>query len=253
MSYLRAGYRLVALIAVQIIFTLLGVILFILFSRSKKKHWSCIALFMGYWARCCCFILNIHVKVSGEEKPAGKTLIVSNHVGLSDIFILGSCFAPMFVSKQDVRHWPLVGWMVRLGGAVFVDRSKRHQVPEMISMIAERLEMGFPVALFPEGGITDGKQVGSFKSSSFEAAVKSRATVVPVMIRYHDDNNPSVAFWGGTTFLNHIVRLMKNPRLDATLTLLPAIREEKDRRVIAKHCEEMIGKAYMDQTKKQNE
>ena len=50
--------------------------------------------------------------------------------------------------------------------------------------------------------------------------------------------------------MNHSARLMKNSRLDATLILLPSIREEQDRRVIAKRCEEMIGKAYLAQTKK---
>lgn len=242
MDYLRAGYRLVALILTQIIFILLGIVLLVIFSGSQRRHWHYVTVFIRHWAKWCCFILNIRVKVAGEGMPDDGALIVANHVGLSDIFALGSCFKAFFVSKQDVQGWPLVGWMVRLGGTIFVERSKRHQVPEIIALIAERLKKGSSVLIFPEGGITDGTRVASFKSSTFEAAVISRAPVVPVAIRYMDDSKPSVAYWGGTTFLNHIVGLMKNSRLDVTLTILPSISLETDRRIIAERCQLMISK-----------
>jgi len=113
----------------------------------------------------------------------------------------------------------------------------------MVSEIARRLQQGCSVTVFPEGGITDETQIRAFKSSVFEAAVISRATVVPVLIRYDDGNKPSVARWASTTFFTHIIRLMKNRRLDVTLTILSSIREESDRRVIAERCRHLINEA----------
>ncbi len=187
--------------------------------------------------------MNIRVKVNGESVPPPGSLIVSNHIGMTDIYALGSCFETVFVSKQDVRRWPLVGWTARLGGTVFVDRSKRHKVTAMISETARRLQKGCSVAIFPEGGIAKEDRIRAFKSSAFEAAVIARVPVAPVLIHYDESTTPAVARWAGETFLSHILGLMKNRRLDVVLTILPYVCGEPDRRVIAERCYEAISKA----------
>ena len=243
MDYLRVVYRLIALLINQLIFTLIGLALYLLYYRRQKKRLRYVSIFTRHWARCGCFIMNIRVKVTGERAPRPGSLIAANHIGLADIYALGSCFETVFVSKQDVSGWPLVGWTARLGGTVFVDRSKRHKVSAMVSETAQRLRQGCSVAIFPEGGIADDLRIRVFKSSAFEAAVISRVTVAPVLIHYNDSKNPAVARWGGTNFLTHIIGLMKNRRLDVTLTILPYICGVSDRRVIAERCYDAINKA----------
>ncbi|MGV7220419.1 MAG: lysophospholipid acyltransferase family protein [Nitrospinales bacterium] len=191
--------------------------------------------------------MNINVKVTGEESPPPGSLIVANHVGTTDILVLGSCFEVAFVSKLEISEWPLIGWAARLGGTIFIDRSKRKNVSEMIIKISERLDNDCSVALFPEGGITDNIGLKPFKPSAFEGAVLSQAHVVPVHISYNEGENLTVAHWTGTTFLAHKLELIKSPGIEVNVTILPSIQGESDRRVIAMHCHKLINDANVQE------
>ena len=243
MSIIRVIYRIIALLINQLIFTIIGIILFCLYRRNQKKHWEQTSIYSRQWARCCCFIMNVHVKVIGEKIPQRGSLIVANHVGTTDILVLGSCFEVVFVSKQEISQWPLVGLAARLGGTIFIDRSKRRNVSEMISEITKRLENGCSVAIFPEGGIEDEVVIRPFKSSAFEAAIKSGANTVPVHIHYIEEKNSSVARWTGASFLAHKWALIKKTRLEVNLTILPSIQGESNRRIVAERCQQLICEA----------
>ncbi len=168
------------------------------------------------------------------------SLIVSNHVGTPDIFVIGSCFPAFFVSKVEIERWPLMGWLTRLGGTLFVNRNRKQQVKATITGIRERLEAGCSVVLFPEAQSTDGSDILPFKSSHFEAAVQAKCPVVPVAISYHDKNHPSIACWYHKDFMTHALDLLKNPRLDVTVDILQPLCKETDRRALAQKSRESI-------------
>ncbi len=88
------------------------------------------------------------------------------------------------------------------------------------------------VALFPEAQATDGTDVVPFKSAVFEAAVLANRPVIPVSIRYHDGNRPTIAHYGNS-FFAHIIRLLKNPRLQATVMVLQKIPAGPNRQTLA--------------------
>ncbi len=210
-----------------------GHILFFL-SPSRLLQW--IAYFSQWWARITCWVFNIHIQVEGDGPPLTGAMVVANHVGSPDIFILGACFKGFFVSKVEIADWPLFNWLVRLGKTIFADRNKRHQVKSLIHAIAKRLHGGHNVILFPEAQATDGSDVVPFKSAIFEAAVLANRPVVPVSIHYHDGNQPTLAFYGDS-FLSHIMTLLKTPRLQATVTIFPEIPASLGRQALAdKSC-----------------
>lgn len=244
MFILRAIYRVVCLFATTLVFTSIGIVLSLLYSGDVVKHRLYIARYTRRWARCFCFFLNIHTQIIGERKTVGGALIVANHIGSPDIFVIGSCFETFFVSKSDIGSWPLAGYLSNLGATIFVDRSKRQQVGKTVAEIRERLENGFDVTVFPEGGATDGADVAPFKSAHFESAVLAKRPVLPVMIRYLDDRFPSVACWRNVNFIFHLFALLKNPRLDAELHILPAISGSEDRRELAAASHSLIREAH---------
>ena len=247
LSYWRVFYRTMALVLNQLLFTLVGLVLFFIYKGNTKKYWKQTSKYSRHWARWTCSIMNINVKVTGEKVPPPGSLIVANHVGTTDILVLGSSFDVVFVSKQEISQWPLVGWAARLGGTIFIDRSKRHNVSKMVSDIEERLGNGCSVAIFPEGGIVDDVAIRPFKPSAFEGAIKSKAFVVPVFINYFEKKTLSVARWKGTSFLVHKLEILKTRRLDVNLKILPSIQGESDRRVIARRCHQSIYKASEDE------
>ena len=98
-------------------------------------------------------------------------------------------FAPLiagsFVAKNEVRRWPLFGWLARLQRTVFIDRRVR-STTEQRAAIAARLTAGDALILFPEGTSGDGNRVLPFKSALFSVADAGggNVSVQPVSIAY---------------------------------------------------------------------
>ena len=244
MEYLLVVIRSIGLVLVYIAFGLIGLGLFLIFYSSREAYYRNIVFFTSLWARCSCSLLSIRINRIGKLKVTPGSLIVANHVGTPDIFVMGSCFPAFFVSKAEVSRWPFMSWLARLGATIFVDRNQTQQVPFTINQIVNRLKAGCSVVLFPEAQATDGTYILPFKSSHFEAAVETGQPVVPVVINYHDKNNPSIACWHNINFLTHIIRLLKCQQLDVTVEVLSSFQQEPDRKVFARKCHDVISKQY---------
>src|SRR3984957_17281338 len=93
--------------------------------------------------------LSPSVSFSGGHDAVG--LVVSNHLTYPDILVYSAARRFLFGAKAEVRRWPFLGTMARLGGTIFVDRSKSLQVAEASRQIEQGLREGMPVLLFPEG------------------------------------------------------------------------------------------------------
>ena len=245
MGYPLAIVRTIGIVLTYIIFGLIGLGLSLIFFSSRESHYRGIIFFTRLWAQCSCFWLNIRISRIGEGTVSPGSLIVANHVGTPDIFVMGSCFPAFFVSKAEIGRWPFMSWLSRLGATIFVDRNRKQQVRATIDQIRQRIEARCSVVLFPEAQATDGTDILPFKSSHFEAAVQTDQPVVPVIIRYHDENNPSIACWYNINFLTHIIRLLKCPRLDVSVEVLPSFEEEKDRRILARKSHEAIREKFL--------
>jgi|FLOH01.1.fsa_nt_gi 1-acyl-sn-glycerol-3-phosphate acyltransferase len=232
MSLCLAVIRIGAYIGVFVVFVVIGACGHVLFFMSRTCLLTWIAFFARWWARVTCRVFNIQIQIEGDASLKPGSLIVANHVGSPDIFVLGSCFKGFFVSKAEIADWPLFNWLARLGQTIFADRSKRHQVKAVIGEIEARLNSGHSVILFPEAQATDGTDVVPFKSAVFEAAVLANRPVVPVEIRYHDGHQPTIAYYGDS-FISHIMTLLKTPRLSVTVMVLPEVSAGADRQTLA--------------------
>jgi 1-acyl-sn-glycerol-3-phosphate acyltransferase len=170
------------------------------------------------WAIGFLKTLNIELRVSGTIPLTFQhnTLLVCNHISWLDIIALTACTPPRFIAKQEIRHWPLIGWMCQLGGTLFIDRSNRRDASRVNRQMAEALNSGDCLAVFPEGTTTSGNQLLPFKSSLFESAVLAHSRVQPVSIRYLDPQGlatdaPSYA--GETTVMQSLCRLLQLKRI----------------------------------------
>ena len=246
MGYLLAIIRITLLVPTYIFFGLIGFGLFFIYFWSKETYYHKVIFFSRLWARCSCLLLNIKIKVTHKSMVEQGSLIIANHVGVPDIFVMGSCFPSFFVSKADVRRWPLVGWLSQLGATIFVDRNRKQQVRSTIDQLQYRLKAKCSVILFPEAQATDGKDILQFKSSYFEAAIQTGKPVVPVVINYHDKNQPSVACWYNINFLTHLFRLLKQKQLNTTVQILSSIQGETDRKVLANKCYDVMQNAHLN-------
>jgi 1-acyl-sn-glycerol-3-phosphate acyltransferase len=146
--------------------------------------------------------------LGGGHGPAG--LLVSNHLSYLDILIYGASCRISFVSKSDVRRWPLFGALASAGNTVFVDRSTGAQSAEATRQIEQRLREGIPVLFFPEGTSSDGNAVLPFRSALFEPAIRAGAAVTAAAIRYYSSeaSEAEISYWGTMVFLPHLFRTL---------------------------------------------
>ena len=248
MAYIRLVYKLAGLLVIQLVSGLVGLATVAVLSPFHNIRYRVMSRIVQVWARLCCWVMNVHIhRNKMDQQPDHGALIVSNHVGSLDIFVLAACFRTSFVSKSDVRTWPLIGYLTRMASTIFIDRTRRTELAGMVKDISERLRSGHSVVVFPEGGATPGHRVEHFKSSAFEAVIQAKSSVLPVTIRYYDGGEPSVACWPeGVSFLENFIQLLMHPRLNARVWILPELTGEPDRRAYANKSRTLISEKYQE-------
>jgi 1-acyl-sn-glycerol-3-phosphate acyltransferase len=127
----------------------------------------------------------------------------------------------VFVSKSEVRGWPVIGWLTRCGGTLFVRRDQRGDVARLTSDFRSPIDAGVVVALFPEGTSSAGRLVLPFRSSLFEPAAAHQWPVTPFWLAYSASEGSveeEVCYWGDMTFLPHLLRLLSIEQITATVS-----------------------------------
>ncbi len=113
--------------------------------------------------------------------------------------------------------------------------------------MAERLQQGIKVLIFPEGGILPGHGVKRFHARLFAAAIATGTPVQPVMIRYLVDGRhyPEKSFIPGEHFMANVLRLLKQKNCTAEVWVLPVIDPAgKRRRDLAGESEAAVRAAF---------
>lgn len=205
-------------------------------------------------------IINIDISVRGNNaylKEKGN-FIVSNHQSYLDGIVLASLFPLIFVSKLQVKSWPIFGLMARLGGTVFIKREKKLESGAALEKIINILKSRVNVLNFPEGTSTDGSKVLPFQSIFFQAPIVSRATVIPITIQYTKINSQNLSllnrdrvFWyGQIKFFKHILGLVRLNSIAVEITIHPKIKIEsvsggsKLRKHLSRMCRSIILKDF---------
>jgi 1-acyl-sn-glycerol-3-phosphate acyltransferase len=138
------------------------------------------------WSRALLHLLNIRMKVEGRPPMVrGRgAMMVANHVSWLDIFTLDAICPAHFVSKSEVKRWPVLGWLARKAGTLFLERERRTDISRVNRKVMDLLNQGDCVAFFPEGTTTDGIRVLPFRSSLLQPVIDANADLWPVALRY---------------------------------------------------------------------
>jgi 1-acyl-sn-glycerol-3-phosphate acyltransferase len=143
-----------------------------------------------------------------------------------------------------VRRWPVIGWLCRKTGTLFIEREQRRDTVRLNHLIQETLRAGDAVAVFPEATSTDGSEVRKFHGSLLQSALDVKAVLMPLAIRYgRADGSLCVeAAYDGEKSLWDTLRLMLTQRrIDAHLYFLPPLAaDNQQRRELAQASRELI-------------
>jgi 1-acyl-sn-glycerol-3-phosphate acyltransferase len=223
------------------------------------KRWQIISRLTRSFTSLLRSILNIKITVIGEEGQLerGGYVIICNHVSYVDGIVLGSIFPILFVSKREVKNWPIIGQWNRLCGTVFINRQRKGQVAALVNEMTCKLGQEANLLLFPEGTSTNGEHLLPFQTAPLAAPLRNRAIIVPVTLAYTSiEDQPVTArnrdqiYWhGDMDFFTHFWKLLSLRGVDVLVTIQPRIEcaEYEDtsagRKRLAQDCyDRVLGK-----------
>ncbi len=178
----------------------------------------------SWWHNRAADILGLGITVSGP-RPRAPALLVSNHVSWLDVAVLGGLTHTDFLSKSEVRRWPVIGWLAARSGTLFIRRGKNETLA-VSEQIGRRLSNGGLLTLFPEGRTTWGREVRPFFPRLFAAAIDTGTDVVPVTLRYHIDGefDPLAPYTDNQFILHNLRRLLRRKRTQVNVIFGQPIR-----------------------------
>lgn len=198
--------------------------------------------------RAAFFLQGISYKVVGTpmEHPGA---IVANHSSWLDIFSLNACQRVYFVSKAEVRRWPLIGWLARATGTVFIERDPK-KAKDQQALFEARIRAGHKLLFFPEGTSTDGRRVLTFKSTLFAAfythGLEHVMHIQPVSVYYRapKGRDPrTYGWWGDMEFAHHFLQtlmLVRQGSVEVTLHEPVSVDAFATRKDLAAYCEGVV-------------
>jgi 1-acyl-sn-glycerol-3-phosphate acyltransferase len=190
-----------------------------------------------WWSAALLRLAGLQLIVRGTPRP-GPTLLLANHVSWLDIAAIHAV-APQarFVSKADVLAWPLLGRLIKGAGTLFIERERKRDALRVVHQVAQALEAGETVAVFPEGTTGDGSALLPFHANLLQAAIATTTPVQPVALRYSQPGHrvsPAVAWVGATSLVHSIWMIASTQGVQVSVTALGARGSaHADRRALA--------------------
>ncbi|MFN7915553.1 MAG: lysophospholipid acyltransferase family protein [Vicinamibacterales bacterium] len=147
----------------------------------------------GHFAHACArawswLILKttgVKVAVEGLERitPGTTYVFVSNHQSIYDIPVIFTSlpYQLRIIAKASLAKFPVLGWHLKRGGHLFVDRDN----PDRAGILGRwraLVQDGLSLIIFAEGTRSFDGTVGRFKAGSFLLALEAGLPIVPVAV-----------------------------------------------------------------------
>ncbi|MBI3650166.1 MAG: 1-acyl-sn-glycerol-3-phosphate acyltransferase [Acidobacteria bacterium] len=211
--------------------------------KSAWRNWI-----FRHWAKGMAWAINLHITFAGVP-PTAPFYLVSNHLSYVDIFAFAAHLDCVFVSKSEIKDWPLIGLLCRSMDTIFIDRERRTDIPRVIRLIEKAWKKKQGVIIFPEGTSSKGAEVLPFKAALLEPAVKAALPVSYASITYQTApaDTPaylSVCWWGKMTFMPHAFDLFRLSQIDAKIVFGSSTFLEADRKILAQKLHRAIAAQF---------
>ena len=198
----------------------------------------------------CLKIIGLPLRIEGMPM-AQQGAVVANHSSWLDIFTLNAVQRVYFVSKAEVRHWPLLGVIARSAGTAFIER-KTSAARRQKDVFLDRIARGDKLLFFPEGTSTDGRRVLRFRSSLFAAffedGLADNMWIQPATVNYHAPPGADERFygwWGDMSFAGHFAMVLAAGRQGHVVIRFHApirVADISGRKALSEMCEAAVRK-----------
>ena len=138
------------------------------------------------WAMQLLRIWGIDLEVRGQPVVSGPALLVSNHISWLDILVIHATRHCRFVSKSELRDWPVLGTLATGGGTLYIQRAQRKDAMRMVKDMAQSLRNGDVLGVFPEGTTGDGIGMLPFHANLIQSAIEADSPIQPMALQFVD-------------------------------------------------------------------
>lgn len=192
------------------------------------------------WLRWFSAIVNLHVIQEGEL-PENGVILVSNHISWLDIIVIGQYLPAYFVAKSEISSWPVIGYLARQGGTIFIRRGDKQHIRATAEKMIWLLKQNSNIIAFPEGTTTKGDEVLHFHSSLFQPALLTKSAILPVALQYQGAAKELAPFVGDDGFLPHLLKMLTLDKIEVRLDFLPVINSSgKNRHAVSLESRDLI-------------
>lgn len=200
--------------------------------QGTREHWQKSVDLSRAWAGLLLSTLNVEIERTGAAYAPSPALFVSNHIGHLDIPVWLNEAPVTFVSRHDLKYWPIIGPGAVAIGTTFVNRGSHSSRSKTVSEVGKTLtEKGRSVVIFPEGSTSiEGKQ---WKAGSFKIAARYGVPVQAARIFYEPVRE--TAFVGNDDLVTTVWRTAKLPKIKLSIEVF----EPKIIRDPIKDCNEI--------------
>lgn len=222
---------------------IIGIFLTIIFLRNTVPANGLRSTIITTWLGLIARIFGARIKTYGIAQTE-KTLFVANHISWLDIMVLGGLVPVHFLSKLEVKHMPVIGWLATRAGTLYIHRGNKESASEASSDITTVLKQGHNSLIFAEGTTSDG-HIKRFHSRLMQSAIDAHAIVQPVAIFFPKINpetgktelDPATLFVGDTSIAESFDLVTRAPHIDVEVHFLKPIRSKgKTRNEISQHA-----------------
>jgi 1-acyl-sn-glycerol-3-phosphate acyltransferase len=128
---------------------------------------------------------GVRVAVEGLEKltPATTYIFVSNHQSIYDTPVVFDSlpYQLRIIAKESLAKFPVLGWHLKRGGHLFVDRRDPDRTG-ILKRWRALVSEGLSLIIYAEGTRSRDGHVGRFKAGSFLLAIQAGLPIVPLAV-----------------------------------------------------------------------
>ncbi|SEK59103.1 1-acyl-sn-glycerol-3-phosphate acyltransferase [Roseateles sp. YR242] len=203
--------------------------------------------YVGWWSGKLLRVLGVTLQPLHAPTTTAR-LITANHVSWLDIAAIHAVIPEArFVSKADIKHWPLVGGLATAVGTLYIERASKRDALRVVHQTAEALSRGETVAVFPEGTTGAGYPLLPLHANLLQAAISVNAPLQPVVLRWHQPGQPyseAACYIGQMTLMQSLWRILTARDLHVRVESLPLMETHgQERRALAEALSQRLSAA----------
>jgi len=167
------------------------------------------------------YIFKVNIELYGEknipDKKTERIILIPNHVTFLDIFILSAIFRANFVSKIEIKYYPIIGQAAWLIGIIFLERSVPEKRHKLIQVLANH-SRDRVIVNFPQGTTAKISEHIPFKRGIFKTVeINNNIILLPVTINYKEESQ--IAWKRKQSLLHNCITICRQKKIHARLKI----------------------------------